>query len=239
MSTIFAFVKLFENRGYAENFVNGKLFMNTIRSFKEYKDESGELRGDEYEGIVALYQPDKVGEIKFGGHTIAASDLAAPMPIVVRGNHLLDHNVFCICSLNSRGHDTVSAETLSEFKRTLELHESCFGLGKFCVVILNASEFIERCKSAVEKLNFNGNLGLVDYFNEHEFHGNMPEDKLGYQKRSLFSNQCEYRIKIDTNRSIPGIYFLDVGDLSDIAVITTPQEFNEQLELKLPDGSHA
>ncbi|NYS62240.1 hypothetical protein [Vreelandella salicampi] len=105
---------------------------------------------------------------------------------------------------------------------------------------MKASQFIERCKSAIEKLNFHGNLGLVDYFNEHEFHGNMPEgDKLGYQKRSLFSHQREYRVKIDTNRPEPSPYILEVGDLSDIAVITTPKEFNAQLELKLPDGSHA
>ncbi len=237
MSTIFAFVKLFENKEYAEAFVNGKLFMNTIRSFKEYKDESGELRGDEYEGIIALYQPEKLVEIKIGDNTIPASDLAAP--IVMHGDHLLNHNVFCIYSLNSRGHDTVSAETLAEFKRTLELHESCFGLGKFCVVILNASQFIERCKSAIERLNVNGNLSLVDYFNEHEFHGNMPEDKLGYQKRSLFAHQREYRVKIDINHLEPSPYLLEVGDLSDIAVITTPKEFNAQLKLKLPDGSHA
>jgi hypothetical protein len=237
VSTIFAFVKLFENREYAEDFVNGKLFMNTIRSFKEYKDESGELRGDEYEGIVALYQPDKLGEIRFGEHVVPTSDLAAPT--VVHEDHLLSHNVFCIYSLNSRGHDSVSAETLSDFKRTLELHDSCFGLGKFCVVILNASQFIERCKSAIEKLNLSGNLGLVDYFNEHEFHGNMSEDKLGYQKRSLFSHQREYRVKIDTNRPEPSPYILEVGDLSDIAVITTPKEFNAQLEFKLTDGSHA
>nr|WP_298411913.1 hypothetical protein [uncultured Halomonas sp.] len=201
MSTIFAFVKLFENKEYAEDFVNGKLFMNTIRSFKEYKDESGELRGDEYEGIVAIYQPENLGKIKFGNHTILASDLAAP--IVMHGNYLLNHNFFCIYSLNSRSHDALSAETLSEFKRTLELHESCFGLGKFCVVILNASQFIERCKYAIEKLNVNGNLDLVDYFNEHEFHGNMPGDKLGYQKRSLFAHQREYRIKIDMHRPEP------------------------------------
>ena len=237
MSTIFAFVKLFENNDHAQAFVSGKLFMNTIRSFKEYKDEAGELRGDEYEGIVALYQPEKLGEIKLGDHTIPASDFATP--IVIHDNHLLDHNVFCIYSLNSRGHDTVSAETLSDFKRTLELHESCFGLGKYCVVILNASQFIDRCQSAIKKLNVNGSLGLVDYFNEHEFHGNMPINKLGYQKRSMFSHQREYRIKIDLNRSEPCRYLLDVGDLSDIAVITTPKEFNAQLELKLPDGSNA
>ncbi|MGL5303340.1 MAG: hypothetical protein ACRDBT_02055 [Aeromonas sp.] len=237
MSTIFAFVKLFENRSHAEDFVNGKLFMNTIRSFKEYNDESGELRGDEYEGIVALYQPDQIGEIKFGEHIIPASELVTP--IVVHGNNLLYHNVFCIYSLNSSGHDTVSAETLSELKRTLELPESCFGLGRFCVVIMNTSKFIERCKLAVEKLNFNYNFGLVDYFNEHEFHGNMLDNKVGYQKRSLFSPQREYRIKIDTARPKPSHYILNVGDLSDIAVITTPKEFNAKLELKLPDGSSA
>lgn len=237
MSTIYAFVKLFGNKDHAQAFVNGQLCMNTIRSFKEYKDEAGELRGDEYEGIAALYQPEKLGEISFGGHAIPASDLAAP--IVIHDNQLLNHNVFCIYSLNSQGHDTVSAETLSDFKRTLELHDSCFGLGKYCVVILNASEFIERCQSAIKKLNVNGSLGLVDYFDEHEFHGDMPSDRLGYQKRSMFSHQREYRVKVDLGRSESGRYFLDVGDLSDIAIITTPKEFNGALELKLPDGSTA
>lgn len=237
MSIIYAFVKLFETKEYAESFVNGKLFMNTIGSFKKYEDKFGELRGDKYEGIIALYQPDKLGEIKLGEVSIPASDLAAP--IVISDNHLLKNNVFCIYSLNSRGYDSVSAETLSDFKRTLELHESCFGLGKFCVVITNAMEFIERCKSALEKENLNADLGLVDYYNDHEFHGQMSKDKLGFQKSHLYAHQREYRIKIDTNRSEPSPYILDVGDLSDIAVITTPKEFNDQLELKLPDGSQA
>lgn len=237
MSTIFAFVKLFDNKDHAQDFVNGKLFMNTIRSFKEYKDESGELRGDEYEGIVALYQPKMLGEIKIGDISIPASELAAP--IVMHGDHLLSHNVFCIYSLNSRGHDSVSSETIFDFKRTLDLHKSCFGLGKHCVVIHNASEFMSRCSSAIEKENFDGSLGLVDYFNEHEFHGNMPEDKLGYQKRSFFSHQREYRVKLDTRRTELSPYILEVGDLSDIAVITITEEFNAQLKVELPDGSNA
>ena len=237
MSTIFAFVKLFDNDDHVQDFVNGKLFMNTIRFFKEYKDESGEMRGDEYEGIVALYQPKMLGEIKVGDLNIPASELATP--IVIHGNHLLNHNVFCIYSLNSRGHDSVSSETIFDFKRTLDLHESCFGLGKYCVVILNVTEFISRCTSALEKEDFDSSLGLVDYFNEHEFHGNMPENKLGYQKRGFFSHQREYRVKIDTRRTNPAPYILEVGDLSDIAVVTTTGEFNTQLKVKLPDGSNA
>ena len=237
MSTIFSLVKLFCNKDHAKDFVSGKLFMNTIRSFKEYTDESGELRGDEYEGVVALYQPKMLGEIKIGDICIPASELAAP--IVMHGNQLLNHNVFCIYSLNSRGHDSVSAETIYDFKRTLDLHKSCFGLGKHCVVILNVTEFISRCTSAIKKEDFDGSLGLVDYFNEHEFHGNMPEKKLGYQKRSFFSHQREYRVKIDTRRTTPSPYILEVGDLSDIAMITTTEDFNAQLKVKLPDGSCA
>ncbi|AWY01403.1 hypothetical protein A8139_16645 [Marinomonas primoryensis] len=143
MSIIFAFVKLFDNQDHAKAFANGNLFMNTIRSFKEYKDESGELRGDKYEGIVALYQPSQLSNIQLGDITIPASDLATP--IVMHGNHLLDHNIFCIYSLNSRGHDSVSSETIFDFKRTLDLHDSCFGLGEYCVVIHNVTEFISRC----------------------------------------------------------------------------------------------
>ena len=235
MSTIFAFVKLFERKEYAEDFLNGKLFMNAIRSFKEYKDENGELRGDEYEGIVALYQPHKLSELRINDITIPASELAAP--IVVHGQELLNHNVFCIYSLNSRGHSSFSVETISDFKRTLELHESCFSLGNYCVAVLNASQFIERCRSAIKEKNFNGTLGLVDYFDEHEYHGRMAEDNFGFQKRSLFSHQREYRVKIQTDNQKPEPYVLDVGDLSDIAFITTPKKFNETLEIRQPDGS--
>jgi hypothetical protein len=237
MATIYAFIKIFEQESHAKDFISGKLFMNTIRSFKEYKDLSGELRGDEYEGIVALYQPKELGEIKFGNITIPASELAAP--IVVHGNDLLNSNVFCIYSLNSSGHESISSETLLEFRRTIELHESCFGLGKFCVVILNASEFLLRCRTALEKLNLGGTMGLVEYFNEHEFHGNFDPKYLGYHKRSLFKRQREYRIKVNLNNHNPGHYFLEVGNLSDIAILTTPQEFNSQLEIGLPDGSKA
>lgn len=211
--------------------------MNTIRSFKEYKDENGELRGDEYEGIIALYQPEKLREVKIGEVTIPASDHAAP--IVIHGEDLLDHNVFCIYSLNSRGYSSVSTETLSDFKRTIELHKSCFGLGKFCVVVLNASKFIDRCRAAIVEKKFAGHLGLVDYFDENKYHGYMAKDNLGFQKRSLFAHQREYRVKIKTNNKKPGPYILPIGDLSDIASIMTPQEFNENLKLQLPDGSRA
>ncbi|AWY01400.1 hypothetical protein A8139_16630 [Marinomonas primoryensis] len=98
---------------------------------------------------------------------------------------------------------------------------------------------MKNTATSIKEQDLDGTLGLVDYFDEYEFHGNMPEDKLGYQKRSFFARQREYRIKIDTRNAIPTSYTLDVGDLNDIALITTTREFNDQLKIKLPDGSNA
>lgn len=237
MTIIYSFVKLYDNVSHAEDLLRGRLFMNTIRSFKEYVDESGELRGDQYEGIVSLYQPSELGKISIGNQTISPSELA--VPIIIRSNHLLNHNVFCIYSLNSGGHDTVCAKTLSSFRQTLELHNSCYGLGLYCVVILNVAEFVERCRTALDNLDIDYTMDLVEYYDENSLHGNFPPEKLGFQKRSLFAHQREWRIKINMNTVSPSPYVLEVGDLSDIAKLMKTSDFNEQLEITLPDGSRA
>lgn len=233
MSVIYAFVKIFENKDHALDLLQGKLFMNTIGSFRKYKDKNNELRGDKYEGIEALLQPNKIGEINFSDIEINPNDLTEP--IIIYNNDLLDKNVFCIYSLNSGGFDTVTEATLDEFKRTIELHESCYGLGTHCVIIHNATEFIDRCKSAINKLKISGNLGLVEYYDQNSFHGNMPIKKLGFQKRNIYKYQREYRIKIDLNKDHPCLYKLDIGNIQDIAILSTPKEFKENLNLKLPN----
>lgn len=236
MATIYAYVKIYDDIAHAHDFMRGKLFMNIIRAFKEHRDEAGELRGDECEGIIAWHQPENI-QIAINGHSISSADIAAPIPI--HSNEVLRKNAFCIYSLNSRGHDSVTAETLGDLKATLQIHESCFGLSSHCVVVLNATEFKSRVEKAVRALGYSGSLCLVDYFDEKTFSGNLPKDRFGYQKRSFFKHQREYRVLIDTELEEPKPIFLEVGDLSDICIITTPVEFNSSLQLKLPDGSCA
>ena len=56
----------------------------------------------------------------------------------------------------------------------------------------------------------------------------------------MFSKQRECRVLIDIHKEDPGPFTLEIGDISDICtLIITPEEFNSQLELKLPDGSRA
>lgn len=45
-------------------------------------------------------------------------------------------------------------------------------------------------------------------------------------------------LKLTQCENYPEPYTLNVGDLSDITVLTTPAEFNEKLEIKLPGGTN-
>ncbi|MDO6526948.1 hypothetical protein Q4519_14775 [Motilimonas sp. 1_MG-2023] len=237
------FVKIFEEKAHAEAFIRGDLYMQTLRMFKEHTDKSGELRGDPMEGVVAWYQPESV-KLEINGQKISSHEISAP--IGIHCSTLLESNAFCLYSLNSSGHETISAPTLPDFKRVLEIHQSCYGLGSYCVAILNATEFINRCKKALtildstpNLLKTNTKLGKVRYFNELAENGELPPEMNGFHKRSVYGNQREYRILIGLNRE-PDVYSLNVGDLSDItSEIITPDDFNSRLEIKLPDGSIA
>ncbi len=232
-SLIYTFVKIFTEKSHADSFRRGHLFMKTIRMFKEHRDESGELRGDPMEGIIGWYQPDKIN-LEVAGQTIPSAAIAAP--VALHSNALLDKNAFCMYSLNSRGHETVSTETIRDFRRTLEIHRACYGLGAYCVAVLNAPEFIKRCRDSIQSLNIHGRLDLVDYFDELTFNGLLPSEKHGFQKRSFFSHQREFRILVELNRD-PDLYTMNVGNLCDITTqVITPEEFNNNLEIKLPDG---
>lgn len=79
----------------------------------------------------------------------------------------------------------------------------------------------------------------MEYFDEKTFDGALSKERWGYQKRSLFKHQREYRVLIDTALENPKPILLEVDDLSDICFITTPNEFNSGIQLKLPDGSVA
>lgn len=234
-ATIYAFVKIFEKQEYAEDFMDGRLFMNTIRHFQRYKDKSGELRGDPYEGIIAMYQPSKFTQIRVDNIVIPSNEIATP--VVVHGNELLNKNAFCIYSLNSRDLDANPMMSLHEFKQTIEIHDSCYGFGPYCVVVNNAEIFISKVSNGIKQAGYAGSLCLVDYFDENSFHGVLPPERHGYQKRSFFKYQQEYRVLIDTRRAEPKELILDVGSLRDITSLVSTDQFNSLLEIKSLDDS--
>jgi len=232
MSIIYAFVKIFNKMEYAESFLRGKLYLNTLRYYKNYCDEVGESRGDLYEGAVAIFQPNLIGEVRIGSIEIKGSDISSP--IVISDNEELSKHAFCIYSLNSSGMDQISRESLDDFKEMIQIHHSNYGLGNICVVITRAQQFIDRCKQALQKMNFEATLAPVNYYNDSSIHGKIPGSHHGYQKRVKFIKQREYRILLKANPATNDSLTLDIGDISDIALISETEKFNDLLKLDLP-----
>jgi hypothetical protein len=230
--------KIFEQRDYAEAFARGLLYMNAVDYFREHRDSSNVLRGDPYEGLAGIFQPSKIGTLKFGDVEIALDSLAGP--VLIHDQAALAWNVFCMYSLNSRGWtSTVSADTLKDLKATLLMDMKCHGLGSDVVVVTNASAFQDRVEAAARKTGFYALWNLVDYYDHNTQHGSFERDKAPFMKRAEYAYQREWRIVLKRLPASTDPYTLDIGDIRDITKLTTAEEFNKLLELRLPDGSTA
>jgi hypothetical protein len=232
--TIYALIKLVDKECYAQDIVNGNIRFSTLRSYKEYKDSNGEMRGDPCEGIINWLQPSKI-QLKVGSIEIPSSDLAAP--VYSHANALLDSRCFCLYAINSGDFEEISEDTLSEFEETLKLHQDSFGLGNYVVMIHNVQEFQRRVLAAFERNQTEGKLSLVHYFDENTHHERLIPKFDGFHKRSMFVHQNEYRILTDGLDDFAGDpKVMNIGDLSDIALIATPQDFNAKLKISLPEA---
>lgn len=231
-TTYYSFIKIFENLNHAERFIEGQLHMKKVRYFQEYKDKNGELRGDKYEGVKSILHPKNMKDVYIDDKKIV--DSKSLDPLITYDNNTLNKNAYCMYSLSSKGFTSISSENINEFKKALEIHEKCFGLGSHCVVIKNITEFIKRIKKSLTKVNLGYKIRPVEYFNERDINGYLPSKDLGFQKRNMFSIQNEYRILLD--RAEEGPYNLEIGNISDIAVIMKPQDVNKGLKVILPNG---
>lgn len=228
-SVIYAFVRIFEQKEHAESFLRGDLRFGRIGAYKGYLDKNGELRGDPFEGVISWLQPENV-ILKYDDLIIRPDDIAAP--IAIHSDDALSKFALCLYAIHSGHAETISQQTLNEFKQSLLIHEKSFGLGEYCVLITNASEFQNRVLSALNG-KVNGGMSRVNYFDENQHYPRLPDQFDGMHKRQSFSHQNEYRVIADFECK-EDYFVLNIGDLSDIAIITTPSEFNQKLEVNLP-----
>ena len=232
--------KVFEQEEHARAFMRGDIFANRLCHFKKLED--GEHRGDEYEGaimpqiegsIITLKptNPD-TGEV-LGEITITEDDLAAPVIIAPEWFDYI--NVFCMYAGHSGTFQQVSADNLPDFKKQLELPEDCTKLGDHAVVIINVEEFLRRVKAAAHREGYRICRGLVKYYDPNV--GTPParsDIESIFTKRDQYAYQKEFRIAIDTRTPGTGAITLNIGSISDIALLLKTGEINRGLTLNLP-----
>lgn len=229
MRNIFFFVKVFENLIFMNNFLDGKLFMNSLAYFKNTEDSN---RGDKYEAVTGCYQPDKI-TIKINHHELEG--LAGPAYIQMPHHEKV--NLFCLCASHSGDFDSVTEETLQRLEEQLRIHHHCGKLGDYAVIVTSASLFVERVMAAALEKGFQGSAGLVDYYDPESYSGQFSDRDAIFRKHKEFAHQSEYRFAIKTESEENGPIVLDVGSLRDIAYSSKISDINNSLELRLPENA--
>ena len=216
MKNVFLLAKIFENQKYMQDFCNGKLYMNSLAYFKDIEIINDKPRYDSYEGIRCYWQPQQC-ILELNGHKF--NNLIAPITLYSHSNNY--KNVFCMWSISSEN---------DILRGNIYIDEENKKFGEYLVVITSPKIFLERITSALQNSGLSAQVGLVEYYDE-KTHLSFEENKEVFHKVSNFSYQQEYRIAVNTNIDNKP-YILNIGNLEDISIILTIDEFNQNIALK-------
>ena len=225
---IFYLAKFFEKEKHAIDFMNGQLYMNKLSFFKELEDSNNDYRGDKNEGTFVWGQPGKI-RIEINGHDMS-NDLAGPASL--SSNRLDEFNVLCLYAACIRNSSEKFPRELSEIRNHLLIPKKCEELGKFAIVIRNGPKFSNRVTSSAKLNGYREAHGLVKYYDSNSFSGSFPGISGAFMKQEIYKYQSEYRIVLETGTIGSGRLILDIGNISDIAMLTTVPEINRGLEVR-------
>ena len=208
--------KFVEKREHAEFFLSGKLYANRLSYFANLEEDEQRLDSDE--GVV-LSEYEKLVLVPQSGPPVEVQ-LSRTLRGYVPAANL---NVFCMTSFGEE------AKTESEFLEELRITApTCIELGKYAVVIPDATLFIQRIQEASRGAGFHCIARMVEYDDKLLFpswvHAADPFDRV-FHKSKRFAPQREFRIAIDTMTDGEDHLELDVGNMADLGFIAETKDF--------------
>ena len=225
-------MKVFDQEKFAQEFLDGMLFMNRLSYFQDLEDDSTGSREDKNEAIKVLWQPNNV-TLRFNDIEISKNDLAGP--ISVQMNRHRDICLFCVYAAHSGDFENLSDDNIAAFRQQLKIHEDCLAFGKFAVVIGHVQTFVSRVKEAVKTYRFSMSAKLVDYYDPSHFDGTFSDQEAIFKKQIKYQYQSEFRFAINTGIPGGGPIKLFIGNIRDVACMYDVTEINNNLVINLPN----
>lgn len=236
------FVKVFSREEYRNDFLNGKLYMNTIEYFKNYEEETNSNIADKNEALIAWLQPNDITvQLQLGDTEIELSskDFAAPLTVSISAHN--NCNIFCLTYLHGKDIDIDSpfdSATLKILQNCFILDERISELGEFAVLI-QPEIFLERVRKSVDDLVNNkaivaGISKPVTYYDEEKSSLSLNlHTEAVFHKQSKYSHQSEFRICIFRNNAPGEPFILNVGNLRDISQVIDTKDLNNFFNFQL------
>ena len=171
-------IRFFEKHEYAEQFLNGDLYMNSIGHFWKLGTE---IQQDFHEGIVETISMEEMKKTygldlqsSFGNHILA--------PLMNRMEAYKYVHVLC-CVLH--GYDPMT-------KEVERIHKDMKGFGAFAVRIHNVQTFVDRLFEKLKSDRLYGLMGPVNYHSVVE--KAMYQDC--FDKLNIHQNEKEWRFAL-------------------------------------------
>lgn len=205
-------------REYMEALFNkGDIFCNTFDYFS--KSESAEV-GDPDETLSDLHL-GKLTKLTFTDKSGTKRSVKTDIPGQLKRRHT-EHvgNIYSLYAFKY-------SERLSSGEFTLP--ENLLKFGETIVLILDIHEFIARIEKKLAENERNCERGFIKYLDYKTYSG----DRSPFQKDISYQHQHEYRIYLHPKgEELKEPLKFSIGSISDIAVITTTEDFALQFEEK-------
>lgn len=207
-------LKFLKKENYINDLLDGKLYMNTLKYFKE-KEYLDKARADKFETIFS-HKQQKFDFININGTYFTNTQIQKGSITSISQRFDLC-NIFCLFALWKEKEDD-----------KIFIDEKNKTFGKYCICITDVQEFLNRVIKVIEKENIECSFMKVNYINKDEDY-KIDIDEVPFTKFDNFKYQNEFRIAIDTKKNINKSYILEIGDIRDIAFSTSIDELNQSL----------
>lgn len=232
------FVKVFSERAFREEFLNGSLYMNALKYFRGLNEETKYNIADKHEGAYQISQPHEL-TLSVNGVQINPQDMVGP--IIFSMNWMEQINVFCLTYLHSHGildQDSFDEDEYELLKSYYRLPDESYKIGEHAAVIHNVPEFMNRIKKELERCIDNHEIDEysykpVEYYDENTDSFSIDESSLdsAFKKNNKYAHQSEFRVAVRKENNECKAYRLEIGDIRDIVWICSTKEINKNLKV--------
>jgi hypothetical protein len=224
------FVKFFEQETYAQEFIRGNLYLQPLSAFLEMEDKN-DGRADRHDSPLLYYPRSQLSYIQIANHRIGASDLLDD--IVIHPVAAKPLNIFCVYAATPGRFADEGIADDGEYLAHLKLPEQCLSMGRYAVVVSPPPVFSQRFRAAVKRDGFLSAGRLVNYFDSAKVSGPFKEPV--FNKKKQFAWQREFRFVVNRRLVTGEPYRLDIGDISDLCIMTETAKFNDEFKIVFHD----
>ncbi len=195
--------------------LKGQIYCNNVNYFKTLVDNSGNFRGDRLEGISAILHNQLIKVFDEKGAEMPVS--FKPSTIYFYDEQTLKEHLFCLYTIKS---EYVNTGTFIDSR--------LIGLGQHALLITNPTAFKERLERKLKELDFDYNLGFVDYYDSSKDQKNLTV----FHKSSEFEFQHEVRMHIKGQKE--AFINFEIGSLEDISQFIDSEHL-DKLNMEVAD----